>query len=52
MIFRCHNLVVLCCTIAGRAIDERRGYAIGISFELIARHKSIIYQSLLGGFRT
>jgi hypothetical protein len=52
MRFRCHNLVVLYCTIIGRAIREQRGYAIGILFGLIAHHKSILCRPLLGGFRT
>jgi hypothetical protein len=40
MRFRCHNLVVLYCTIVGCAIGEQWGYAAGISFGLVARTKS------------
>jgi hypothetical protein len=50
--FRCHNLVVLCCTIVGRVIREQQGYAAGISFGLVACHKSMLCRPLLGGFRT
>jgi hypothetical protein len=50
--FRCHNLVVLCCTIVGCAIGEQRGYAVRISFGLIAHHKSMLCWPFLGGFRT
>jgi hypothetical protein len=52
MRFRCHNPVVPCCTIVGRAIGEQRGYAAKILFELVARKKSMLYRPLLGGFRT
>jgi hypothetical protein len=50
--FRCHNSIVLRCTIVGRVIGEQRGYATEISFGLVARHKFMLCQSLLGGFRT
>jgi hypothetical protein len=43
-------LVVLYCTIVGCAIEEQRSYVAGISFGLVARHKSMLYQPLLGGF--
>jgi hypothetical protein len=52
MRFRCHNPIILCCTIVGRAIGEQWSYATEISFGLIAHHKSMLYQLLLGGFRT
>jgi hypothetical protein len=50
--FRCHNLVVLYCTIVGRAIGEQWGYAAGILFGLVVHHKSMLYRPLLGGTRT
>jgi hypothetical protein len=50
--FQCHNLVILCCTIVRHAIGEQRGYAVEISFGLVAHHKSMLCKSLLGGFRT
>jgi hypothetical protein len=50
--FRCYNLVVLRCTIVGRTIGEQRGYGAGISFGLVAHHKFMLCQPLLGGFRT
>jgi hypothetical protein len=49
--FQCHNPIVLRCTIVRRAIGEQRGYAAKILFGLIAHHKSMLYQPLLGGFR-
>jgi hypothetical protein len=52
MRFWCHNPIVLRCNIVGSAIGEQRGYATEISFGLIARHKSMLCQPLLGGFRT
>jgi hypothetical protein len=52
MRFQCHNLVVLYYTIVGRAIKEQRGYAVEILFGLVAHHKSMLYQPLLGGFMT
>jgi hypothetical protein len=52
MIFWCHNLVVLCCTILGRAIGEQWAYVVGISFGLIARYKFMLCRPLMGGFRT
>jgi hypothetical protein len=50
--FCCHNPIVLHCTIVGRAIGEQRGYAIEISFGLVAHPKSMLCRPLLGGFRT
>jgi hypothetical protein len=50
--FRCRNPVVRRCTIIERAIGEQQGHAIKISFGLIAHHKSMLCQPLLGGFRT
>jgi hypothetical protein len=47
-----HSHVVLRCTIVGRAIGEQRGYAIEISFRLVARHKSMLCRPHLGGLRT
>jgi hypothetical protein len=52
MRFQCHNYVVFCCTIVRRAIREQWGYAAEILYKLIARHKSMLCRSLLGGFRT
>jgi hypothetical protein len=52
MRFRWHNIVVLHCTIYGRMNGEQRGYAAEISFELVACHKSLLYRSEMGGFRT
>jgi hypothetical protein len=52
MRFQCHNLVVLYYTIVGRAIKEQRGYAVEILFGLVAHHKSMLCQPLLGGFMT
>jgi hypothetical protein len=52
MRFRCHNSVVLRCTIVGRAIGEQRGYAAKILFGLVAHHKSMFCRSLLDGFMT
>jgi hypothetical protein len=50
--FWCNNPIVLRCIIAGHAIREQQGYAAEISFGLVAHQKSILCQSLLGGFRT
>jgi hypothetical protein len=50
--YRCHNSVVLRCTIVGRAIGEQRSYIAEISFGLIAYHKSMLCRPLLGEFRT
>jgi hypothetical protein len=52
MRFQCHNSVVLRCIIVRRAIREQWGYGAEISFGLVARHKFMLYRSLLGGFRT
>jgi hypothetical protein len=52
MRFQCHNPVILYCTIVGHAIGEQRGYAAEILFELAARHKSMLCQSLLCEFST
>jgi hypothetical protein len=45
-------IIVLCCTNVRRAIGEQRGYAAVISFRLMGHLKSMLCQSLLGGFRT
>jgi hypothetical protein len=50
--FQCHNPVVLRWTIVEHAIGEQRGYAAEILFRLVAHHKSILCQPLLGRFRT
>jgi hypothetical protein len=42
MRFRCHNHVVLCCTIVRRAIEELWGYVVEISFRLVAHHKFML----------
>jgi hypothetical protein len=52
MRFQCHNSVILRCIIVRRAIREQWGYGAEVSFGLIARHKFMLYRSLLGGFRT
>jgi hypothetical protein len=50
--FQYHYHVVLRCTIVGHAIGEQWGYDVRILFELIAHHKSMLCQPLLGWFRT
>jgi hypothetical protein len=52
MRFRCHNPVVLRCTIVECAIGEQRGYTVKISFGFVAHHKTMLCQPLLGEFRT
>jgi hypothetical protein len=51
MRFRRHSPIVLCCTIVSHAIGEQRGYAAEISFGLMDHHKSMLYRTLLRGFR-
>jgi len=46
--FRCHNPVVLRCTIVGRADGEQRGYAAEISFGHVTRHKYRALSDTLG----
>jgi hypothetical protein len=50
--FRCHNPIVLHCTIVRHVIGVQQGYAAKILFGLVARHKSILCRPLLNGFRT
>jgi hypothetical protein len=52
MRFQRYNPIVLHCTIVRRAIGEHQGYVAKISFGLVAHHKSMVCQSLLGRFRT
>jgi hypothetical protein len=46
-----HSHIVLCCTIVRHVIGEQRGYAAEISFGLMGHHKSMLYRTLLRGFR-
>jgi hypothetical protein len=50
--FQWHNPVVLYYIIVWCAIGEQWSYVAEILFGLVARHKSILCRSFLGGFKT